>query len=73
VREKQDIISIVANRETQADDEAILIDVDELRRRGGRRVQYRLEKRDGSWLIAAIGPGRDVPLNVPPGTPVTRE
>jgi hypothetical protein len=46
------------------------VDVDEVRPGGTRRARYRLERQGGGWLIAAVGPAREVPGGVRYGTHV---
>jgi hypothetical protein len=49
-----------------------IVDVDEVRIGGIRRVRFRLRQNGGSWLIAAIDTGTQAPAEVPYGTHISK-
>ena len=52
-------------------DGAALVDVDQVRPDGLRRVRFHLTRSAGGWLITAIDPPRDVPADIPYGTHIS--
>ena len=56
----------------QPGDSIAVVDVDEVRVHGTRRVRYRLEQTSRGWLIAEIGPPKDMPTEVPYGTHISK-
>jgi hypothetical protein len=48
------------------------VNVDEVRIDGNRRIRFRLQRSENSWLIASVDPPKLVPAGIPYGTHVSK-
>ena len=64
-KEAKDIKSWVQCLEQLTDESNAVIDVDEVRSSGTRRIRFHLERTRRGWLITAIDPPKDIPQTIP--------
>jgi hypothetical protein len=73
LRQESDGVSSWVRHETTIDGATAQVEVEEVRRRGNRRVRFHFERFDDGWLIVGIHPSPQKPAAIPYGTRVGEE
>jgi hypothetical protein len=67
-----DLKNRVQQGDATADGADRIVDIEEVRTPGIRRVRFRLQSAGGAWLIGAIDTGPETPADVPYGTHISK-